>query len=385
MNKLTYFLFAGEASGDLHGSRLLQALRKNNPSASFCGVGGPLMRKEYFECFEPMESFQVMGFSDVARAFPRLLKLFYQIRDLIIRRQPDYLILIDYPGFNLRLAKALRKKGYRGKIVQYICPSVWAHGKKRIETLARNFDLLLTIYPFEAPYFSHTSLKVEYIGNPLVETIQSHVIQSDWKKEIGIDPSRKIISLFPGSRKGEIKLHLPLQLKTASKLKARHPDYLFALSCAQESLNADLHQFCNHTPLQLNKDLFIIPPRFRYELMRDSTIALAKSGTVSLELALHQIPSVIHYELTSLNYLVVKYFLRLNLPHYCIVNILAGKTLFPEWIGRNISSENLTDQMEKWLLDPQARQTAISECKAIHQLLQKGSSASEAIQRIISC
>jgi lipid-A-disaccharide synthase len=379
----TYFLFAGEASGDLHGSRLIQALRKADPAASFCGTGGPSMRKEKFDCLEEMESFQVMGFSDVLKAFPRLWKLFHQIRDQIIQRKPDCLILIDYPGFNLRLAKALRKKGFKGKIVQYICPSVWAHGRKRIDTMAQNYDLLLTIYPFEAPYFSNTRLKVEYIGNPLVETIQSYTPQANWKEKIGMDGDRKIISLFPGSRKGEIKLHLPLQLQTAAKLKSGHPKYLFALSCAQESLKEDLLELCRQTSLKLNEDLFIVPSHFRYELMRDSTIALAKSGTVSLELALHAIPSVIHYELTPLNYIIAKYLLRLNLPHYCIVNILAGKTLFPEWMGRNISPENLAHQMNKWLIDPQARQTVISECRAVHQLLQNGSSAAEAIKRIL--
>ncbi|MDP1879513.1 MAG: lipid-A-disaccharide synthase, partial [Parachlamydiaceae bacterium] len=123
-----FFIFAGEASGDLHGSRLIQAMHEKNPSIIFFGVGGPRIRQEKFSCITKMELFQVMGFTDVFKALPRLVKLFYFIRNQIILEQPDAVILIDYPGFNLRLARSLRKKGYRGKIIQYICPTVWAHG-----------------------------------------------------------------------------------------------------------------------------------------------------------------------------------------------------------------------------------------------------------------
>ena len=128
------------------------------------------------DCFLPMEKFQVMGFSEVFKALPRLWQLFYSVRDNILKVAPDCLILIDYPGFNLRLARALRRKGFKGKLVQYISPTVWAHGKKRIAVLAAYYDLLLTIYPFEAVYFAQTPLRVEYIGNPLSKAIQQLTI-----------------------------------------------------------------------------------------------------------------------------------------------------------------------------------------------------------------
>ena len=179
-----YYLFAGEISGDLHGSRLMQALQSQRDQVSFYGVGGPLMRLEGLDCFIQMEKFQVMGFSDVIKALPHLWKLFYQVRDHILNMQPDCLILIDYPGFNLRLARSLRRKGFKGKLVQFICPSVWAHGKKRIAFLAAYFDLLLSIFPFETAYFAKTSLRVEYIGNPLTETISQHNYQSKLGKRI---------------------------------------------------------------------------------------------------------------------------------------------------------------------------------------------------------
>lgn len=383
-----YFIFAGEASGDLHGSRLIQSLQQLNPNAKLCGVGGPRMRRENFDCLEKMENFQVMGFSDVLQALPRLWKLFYQIRGRILQMQPEGVILIDYPGFNLRLARSLRNQGFKGKIIQYICPTVWAHGKKRIETLARNYDLLLTIYPFEAPYFSHTDLKVEFIGNPLVENIQTHQDQSDWREKSGVPHNREIISLFPGSRHGEIQLHVPQQLQAAAELKKRHPQAVFALSCAQETLRENLLKLASQGPLRLNEELFIISSNYRYELMKSSRAALAKSGTVTLELALHSIPTVVHYELSALNHFFAKYLLRLNLPHYCIVNILADSTLFPELIGRGISPSDLGKHLEKLLMDDSLRNEILKGCEAVKRQLQTRSphqSAAQAIEGIMPC
>jgi lipid-A-disaccharide synthase len=366
---MKYFLFAGETSGDLHGSHLMQALQVNDKSLSLCGVGGPLMRQEGLECFIEMEQFQVMGLTDVLRSLPRLLKLFYQTRDLILNLNPDCVILIDYPAFNLRLAASLRKKGFKGKLVQYICPSVWAHGKKRVDILAANYDLLLTVYPFEEAYFSHTALKVEYIGNPLGETIRKHTYQPDWEMILGLPTGKKLIALFPGSRLGEIHNHIPLQLQTAALLKEQDSELCFALSCAQDSLHQDLCHLVQKGPLRLEEDLYIIPSSYRYDLMKTCHFALAKSGTVTLELAYHAVPTVVHYELSILNYLFAKYILRLNLPHYCIVNILGNRTIFPEIMGRKISPHDLKKNLESFLYNSNQREQIRKECQELtHQL-----------------
>lgn len=383
-----YFLFAGELSGDLHGSRLIQSLRYYDPNASLLGVGGPHMRKEGLECLFPMEDFQVMGFSDVLKAFPRLWKLFYQVRDVILKKKPDCLILIDYPGFNLRLAGALRKQGFKGKIVQYICPTVWAHGKKRIHTLTTHFDLLLSIFPFEAHYFSHTPLRVEYIGNPLVETIRTHSYQSDWMGQLGIPTHQEIIALFPGSRDGEIQRHASQQLQIAAQLKERHPHLCFAFSCAHESLQVRLSQLIQKSSLRLNEDLFIVPPHNRYELMKTCHTALAKSGTVTLELAIHHVPTVVHYELSTLNYLIAKYWLDLQLPYYCIVNILGDRMIFPEFIGKKAETTHLRDQLELLHFNTDQREEIQKNCQIIKNMLGNSSShdlAARAIQELKKC
>jgi lipid-A-disaccharide synthase len=381
-----YFVFAGEASGDLHGSRLIQALLEDENAISICGVGGPRMRKEKFECFLPMEEFQVMGFSDVLRSLPHLWKLFYKVRDFILKTKPDCVILIDYPGFNLRLAQALRKQGFSGKLVQYICPSVWAHGKKRIEVLNHNYDLLLTIFPFEADCFAGKPLRVEYVGNPLVENIHTHHYHSDWVTQMGLPPDQELIALFPGSRLGEIRRHIPQQLTIAAQIKRRYPKVHFALSCAQESLREPLLNLILQGPLRLNHDLHIISPQYHYDLMKHCKTALAKSGTVTLELALHCTPTVVHYEVSPLNYLIAKYILRLRLPHYCIVNILGNQTIFPEFIGRGLSTDAIMKNLEQLQFDSLQHQSIRKACEALKEQLghrPSHQSAAKAIQEII--
>jgi lipid-A-disaccharide synthase len=360
-----YFLFAGEASGDLHGSRLMQALRCNQSTSALCGVGGPCMRQVGLESFLPMESFQVMGFSDVVRSLPQLWKLFYEVRNLILKVKPDCVILIDYPGFNLRLACALRKQGFKGKLVQYICPTVWAHGKKRIDVLATYYDLLLTIFPFEAAYFAHTPLKVAYIGNPLVETIRTHAYQANWRTQMGLPADQDLIALFPGSRLGEIQKHIPQQLQVAAQLKQCYSNLCFAISCAQDSLRDKLFELLQRSPLRLNEDLYIISPGSHYELMSNCKTALAKSGTVTLELALHRVPTVVHYDLSFLDYLFAKYILRLQLPYYCIVNILENRTVFPELIGRGISLTEIRKHLESVHFHSHQRQYIQEACESL--------------------
>lgn len=383
-----YFIFAGEMSGDLHGSRLIRALRDSTNLTSIAGVGGPRMRQEGMQCMNQMEEFQVMGFSDVLIALPKLCKLFFRVKNFILKTNPDCVILIDYPGFNLRLAKALRKSGFSGKLVQYICPTVWAHGKNRIQILESNYDLLLTIFPFESTFFTSSKLKVEYVGNPLLETIQTHAYQDNWKTQIGLPGNSEVIALFPGSRLGEVQKNTPLQLQVAAALKLKHPELLFALSCAQENLKPDLLNFVSKSPLKLNQDLFIVPPYFHYDLMKDCKTALAKSGTVTLELALHRVPTLVHYELSFLNNFFAKCVLQLQLPHYCIVNILSGHSLFPECIGRNVTMNELVHQIEAIHFDSSRYLKIQKECDALIQHLGNRPShhyAAHAIQDLMKC
>lgn len=227
------FIFAGEQSGDLHGEKLLLALREKRPDLIVSGVGGPRMRAVGIDCILPMEEFQVMGFIDVFRSLPKLLRQFHFVARSILKLNPKAVVTIDYPGFNLRMARHLRKKGYKGKLIHFICPSVWAWGKKRIPLMANNLDLLLSILPFEKQLFKETLLQVVFVGHPLVERLKHYPY-----KELSLPREKKILALFPGSRRKEIERNLPLQIQVCKALMQEHPEIHVAISVAGEEHRA---------------------------------------------------------------------------------------------------------------------------------------------------
>jgi len=377
------FLFAGEKSGDLHGAPLLAALQKLLPETKFSGVAGPEMRKFPIEPVLRMEDFEVMGFTDVIYSLPKLWKQFYVVRDHIIQKNPDGVVLIDYPGFNLRLAKALRKQGYKGKIIQYISPTVWAHGKGRIDTMCAHLDLLMTIYPFEQVCYEDTPLKVQYVGNPLQEYIKHYQYQENWKNELGIPEDASILSLFPGSRESEIVRNFPVQLEAAEMLLNQFSDHILAISCSSSEHKTVIEKLLRKSSLSINKNVFFVPRKFNYELMRDSRTAIAKSGTVTLELALHRCPTVVTYKLTALNRFIATYILKLNLSHFCIVNILAGKEVFPELIAHRPTAKNLYEHLCQLIQEGQKRSECIINCNEVSRMLSSSNASQLAAQAVV--
>lgn len=322
------FIIAGEASGDLHGAKLIEALLALRPSLKIGAVAGPRMRSYPITSFFPMENLQVMGFIDVFKALPHLVKQFFSIRNQILSLQPKAIVCIDYPGFNLRLERSLRKKGYRGKLIHFISPTVWAWRKNRVQTMEKNLDLLLTIFPFEKACFAKTKLFVEYVGHPLTSQIQ-----------FSPEPRENILALFPGSRKKEIERNLPLQLAVARKLQALDPTLQVHIS--------------NQSPLS------------NEVLMRTSKLALATSGTVTLELALYGTPTVVHYAVTALDLFLAQRIFRIRLPFYCIVNIIENCQIFPELFGPHFTEEKLFFWAEKFLRDKKARKECIEGCQRV--------------------
>lgn len=380
------FIFVGERSGDLHGSHLIEALKCLQPSLTIEGVSGPRLRALGIDGLLTMEDFEVMGLTDVICALPKIYRHFYKIRDHILHTSPEAVILIDYPGFNLRLATALRKVHYSGKIIHYISPSIWAHGRHRIQTMAASLDLLLTIYPFEGQYFqdynkSATSkpLQVKYVGNPLSEYIKNYSYDNQWQQKLGIPSTADMIALFPGSRQSEVKRNLPIMLEAAELLKNEYPETIFCVSCALPETIAMLAQH------PLHRSLFHVPKEYTYELMRDSRTAIAKSGTVTLELAIHERPTVVIYQLTYLNRLYAQYILKVKLPHYCIVNILADRMIFPELINTHLSAKDLLTHLKQLHADVDTRSTCIAGCKEVRSLLGTPEASKNAARAIMDC
>jgi len=381
-NQFNLFVFAGEPSGDLHGSALVHALKKKQPGLTIKGVAGPRMRKENVQGPLTMEDFEVMGFTDVILSLPRLIRQFYQVRNAILEQQPHAVILIDYPGFNLRMAKALRAKKYRGKIIQYVSPSVWAWGQHRITEMEKSLDLLMTIYPFETSYFSKSSLNVQYVGSPIKEQISRYTYKNDWKDALGIPGSKHLVALFPGSRSGEISRNLPVILEAASRLKQTNPETIFGISCINELYQNEMQKLISNFPL-LKDAVFFVPKIYTYELMRDCRCAIAKSGTVTLELALHGCPTVVTYKLTRINRLYAKFILKTNLPFYCIVNVLAGKEVFPELIRIEATPTNLYHHLNTLFTDGRERNTCLTHCHNLSHAIGASHASTNAADAIL--
>lgn len=362
------FVFAGEKSADLHGEKLLQALYAQNPNLKISGVGGPKMRAQGMDCIMNMEEFQVMGFIDVLLALPKLIRQFYFVARQILRLKPKAVITIDYPGFNLRMAQHLRKKRFKGKLVHFICPSVWAWGKKRIPKMENNLDLLLSILPFEKKLFSR--LKVVYVGHPLVERIKQYLY-----KDFKFPKEKKLLALFPGSRKKEIERNLPYYLDVCKQ----HPKFQAAISVSDERYRPLILEIMKKKGFE---NVLLVPGEYSYELMNAAHLAIAKSGTVTLELALHRVPTVVTYGVTYLDKIIAYDILRIRLPFYCLVNIIAQKEVFPELIGPNFTMRALKDKLSE-LMDPGNREKIESECAKLIDLLGEKDTAAEAATEIL--
>ena len=384
MSSQRIFLLAGEKSGDLLGAKLLDCLINDLPDYSFEGVGGVEMRARSFHSILKSEDFETIGFIDVLFSFFKIRRQFSIVKQHILQTKPQAVVLIDYPGFNLKLAQLLRKHGFKGKIIQYVCPTVWAWGKHRIQQMAERFDLLLTIYPFEHNCFKETSLSVRYVGNPIQENIANHHYDSDWTRLFGIKNSGHMIGIFPGSRKKEIELNLPYLIHAAEKIKKEDPAATFVLSCAHDKVISIIHGLLQTNILKLNQDLFLLPKGYSYELMKDCRSAIAKSGTVCLELALHECPTVVIYKLSRLNRFIAKYLLKIRLPYYCIVNILKQGEVFPELIEKGLTKQNLYRQLKRIYSDAEARNSCIAECRSLPELLRCHEASKNASKAICS-
>lgn len=365
------FLLAAEPSADLQGAALIEELLKLNPALQIAAVAGPRMRALPIQCIAPMESLQVMGFVDVVIALPKIIRMFYTLRKQILALSPKAFVAIDYPGFNLRMHRALNRKKYPGKLIHYICPTVWAWGKRRIPLMARNLDLLLTTLPFEPACFAKTPLRAEYIGHPLTEKISLFQPDLTFRTRFGLSPTDKILALFPGSRAQEVDRNLSSMLETAKKLQAKDPHLRIVISSAHESTATSAASYLT------------IPVQNTYDLMLNTHLALAKSGTVVLELALHRIPTVVQYAIRPFDVFLATKVFKIHLPYYSIANLLLQKEVFPELFGPRLTPESLYGQAEKLWFDEEKRNYCKTLCNEVWETLGTLSASRTAAEKIV--
>jgi lipid-A-disaccharide synthase len=316
-------IVAGEASGDLHGSNLVKEVLRNNPDLSFSGIGGPKMRDAGVTILADASKMAVVGLVEVISHATVIYRAFSTLKRIIRTDPPDLLILIDYPDFNLFLAKVAKRAGVR--VLYYISPQIWAWRIGRVKKIARLIDRMAVVFPFEIPFYEKEGVPVTFVGHPLVDIVHPTMARAEAQACFGLDPARKTVGLFPGSRKGEI-LHLfATILEAAALLKKHYPDLQFILPLASSLSGTDIAPILESSPL----DIRVIEGK-GYDVMQVCDAIITVSGTVTLEAALMEVPMVIIYRVSPLTYAVGKRLIKVD--HIGICNIVAGERVVRELI-----------------------------------------------------
>jgi len=346
---MKYFIIAGEASGDLHGSRLMEAIKKEDSEAVFMYQGGDLMSAEGGTQIRHYRETSYM-LLEVVFHLGTILKNMRYIRKELLQFKPDVLILIDYPGFNLRMAQFAKQNGL--KVFYYISPKVWAWKKGRVRRLRRDVDRLFVIFPFEVEYFRQRGIEVEYFGNPLVDEVEK--IKIPGEKTL-VESGDKLIALLAGSRKQEIYHCLPPMLKAAQNF----PGYRFVLAGAP-SLDRD-----DYLPYLEGSSVELVINQ-TYELLQKADAAIVTSGTATLETALFNVPQVVVYRMGRLSYLLGS--LVLKIPYISLVNIILQKTAVKELIQTNLV-KRISDELELISADNGYREEMLENYRDLRELL----------------
>ena len=339
-------IIAGEASGDLHGGALVRALRDLRPDLELFGVGGDCMSKAGMELLYHVRTLSMVGFSEVIRHLPRFIRLYRDLDRTLRDRSPDVVVLIDYPGFNLRFARRARRRGIA--TFYYIAPQVWAWGTGRAKKMAKFINNMAVIFDFEVPFFQAHGLSATFVGHPLLDIAVSGESRESYCRRLGFKPEHPILALFPGSRIQELNLLLPPLLQTAAILRARHPDLQITLSLAPTLSPVQIQtEIKDHPWVKVVRDESFVQ-------MRHAAAALAASGTVTLELALSGTPFAIIYRVSTISYFLGKKLV--TIPRIGLVNVVAGKEVVREFIQDQVQVPALCAETEKLLFDPALRQ-----------------------------
>lgn len=364
--KLRFALVAGEASGDILGSGLMQALRQRRPDIEFIGVGGPRMQAEGLQSHFPMERLAVMGLVEVLGRLRELLRRRKDLVRMLIEARPDVFIGIDAPDFNLNIELKLRRAGIR--TVHYVSPSVWAWRQKRVLKIKEACDLMLALFPFEARFYEEHAVPVRFVGHPLANTIPLEADRAGARERLGLPQDAQVVALLPGSRGGEVGKLGALFLDTAQRLAQARPALRFVLPCASPERRVQIEEMLagRDLPVQLLDGA-------SHEALAACDAVLIASGTATLEALLYKRPMVVAYKVAPMTYRILKRLVKS--PYISLPNLLAGRLLVPELIQDAATPDALAASVLP-LLDDGSMQTESFD--AIHRALRQDASAQAA-------
>jgi lipid-A-disaccharide synthase len=368
------FVSAGEVSGDLHAAAVVDRIRRQRPDLDFFGLGGETLRAEGTRLLYDLSSLAVTGFWEVVKQIAHFRKVYRNCLNEIERVKPDLVLLVDYPGMNLRLAEAAKALGC--KVVYYILPQVWAWKAKRIRKLENYTDLLLAIIPFEPELFDSAKVKCEFVGHPLLELEAAAKFDPESRKNHGIAPDQKIIALLPGSRKVEVDRHYEIMLRAAKRCVDDHSETVPVLLPRAElgdEIYDRIESRVGFSPVHWQAE--------RYDLLKQTEVALVKSGTATLEVALKECPFCIVYRTGLISYLIARSVIKLR--HVGLANIVAGKQLVPEFLQYEMNVENLYDFCIRMLECDDEREKMIISLRQVRTKLGTPGAADRAAELIL--
>jgi len=365
-------IVVGEPSGDAHAASLIKAMRAADPDAEleFFGATGPQMRAAGVETVVNSDHLAIMGIIEVARVLPRFLTAFRKLKQAALTRQPDAVILVDWPEFNLRLAHTLHRSGL--KIIYYISPQLWAWRPRRLKNVKRDIDLLLSILPFEAEWYKAREVEhVEFVGHPLAGEVHAHKSRAEFCRQNNLDPSRPLVSFLPGSRHKELEHILPPMLDAIKRLHRVRPDVQSLIAVAPSRSIAETQAIIDVHSNGSNGSLPLVYGDTREALAASNAAAVA-SGTATLEAALLETPMVIVYRESFINWHTLGRLVTVE--HFGLVNLVAGKRIVTELMQGDLTGENLTGELLKLLDEREAEAMKEKLRDVAHRLGDSGAS-----------
>ena len=380
---MTIYFVAGEVSADNHGAALMRSLRELDPGLTFTGRGGPQMQAVAGKQFKNwLGDAAVLGLWEVLRKYGYFREQFRETLKEVLESKPDAVVLIDYPGFNLRLARALRRRSPRQKIIYYISPQIWAWNRGRIKGMARSLDLVLCIFPFESDLYNESGLHAIFVGHPMIERLQAQKIDAER------DPN--LIGLFPGSRLREVRKIFPVMIETARLLLQDNPSLHFEVAAASEELAQEISELLAINPLTRAREKKATEQGFEViqiavgetaALMQRAFVGIVASGSATLEAAYYRMPFVLIYKVAWPTYLGAR--LVVNVEYLGMPNLLAGKEVVPEFIQHRADPGAIAGVVRPLMEDAPAREQMISEFDTIIGKLGTGGATERAARAVI--
>jgi len=373
-NKLI-LIVAGEASGDLHAASLARAINAIQPQIKFFGLGGQKLKQEGVDLYFNLVELAVVGLSEVLKNLKKFKEIFSGLLKEVDRRKPDLAILVDYPGFNLRLAAELKKRGI--PIIYYISPQVWAWAKARIKTIKKLVDLMLVVFKFEEELYKENSIPVAFVGHPLLDTVKSTLSKEELFKKYSLDVKKFTFALLPGSREKEVKLLLPIMLDTAKMIHRQKPDSQFLILRSQTVKPEIFNQRISHyrLPIAIVSDM-------TYAGLAASDFALVASGTATLETAILGIPMVIMYKVSFLTWAYLK--IAIKIPYIGLVNVIRREKIIDEFIQYDATAQKISSYIMATINNQQKINRIKRDLLEVTQALGEKGASQRAAQLVVN-